>query len=197
MAASTKPRSIRRTDSRGAVSSDRSAEGKAQRKRTEVSGPARSSEATPRLTPTQRGARLRGMKKSALEAEFDLIWKQVVSESADPKALSLVSEHPFARSVGRKFRFDRCSLDKRVAVEIQGGTWTGGRHTSPQGYRKDCEKLLIAAELHWQIIYLTSDMLTLTNLRRIAGIINSRQRIEGADHDWLICNTIENKQEGN
>ena len=91
----------------------------------------------------REGKELKG-KKSQLEAKFDPLWKSVVSKYADPESLQLVEEHPFAKEIGRRFRFDRCHMTQRVAVEIMGGTWSGGRHTSPQGYEKDCEKLLIA-----------------------------------------------------
>ena len=126
------------------------------------------------------------MKKSVLEVEFDRLWEQVRSESSSPEELELISEHPFASEVGRKFRFDRCHMEKHVAIEIMGGTYTGGRHTSPSGYKKDCEKLLIAAELQWQVVYLTCDMVTLDHLRRIAAIILSRNVVKGPNHDWII-----------
>ena len=42
----------------------------------------------------------------------------------------------------RKWRVDYMITNgkNRVAVEVEGGIWTGGRHTSPQGFIKDMEK---------------------------------------------------------
>ena len=117
----------------------------------------------------------------------------MVSKYANPESLQLVEEHPFAKEIGRRFRFDRCHMTQRVAVEIMGGTWSGGRHTSPQGYEKDCEKLLIASELQWQVIYLTSTMITEEHLKRVADIIIARNIIHGPNHDWVITHTVENR----
>ena len=42
----------------------------------------------------------------------------------------------------RKWRFDFAWIDKKIAVEIQGGIWLGksGSHTSSNGFENDCEK---------------------------------------------------------
>jgi len=136
------------------------------------------------------------MKKSELEKRFDLIWSEVLKElPAHAKDLQLVDEYPFAKSVGRRFRFDRCHMDQRVAIEIMGGTYTGGRHTSPSGYKKDCEKMLIAGELQWQMIYLTCDMVDHEHLRRIAALILARNIVPGPNHDWLITHTTEQRNQ--
>lgn len=42
-----------------------------------------------------------------------------------------------------------------VAVEVDGGTWSGGRHTRGAGYEKDCEKLNEAVCLGWRVIRVT------------------------------------------
>lgn len=41
---------------------------------------------------------------------------------------------------GRKWRADFAWPDLRFAVEIDGGIWTGGRHTRGSGFVKDQEK---------------------------------------------------------
>jgi hypothetical protein len=85
-------------------------------------------------------------------------------------------------------------MDSRVAVEVMGGTWTGGRHVRGSGYRRDCIKLLHAAELQWQVIYLTSDMVTRPYLDRIASLIMARNLIEGPNHDWIITHTLDRRE---
>lgn len=42
-----------------------------------------------------------------------------------------------------------------VAVEVQGGIWTGGRHSRGSGLVKEYEKLNAAAALGWRILYCT------------------------------------------
>ena len=58
----------------------------------------------------------------------------------------------------RKWRFDFCWPDFRVALEVEGGTYSGGRHTRPIGFEKDCEKYNEAAILGWRVLRVTGDM---------------------------------------
>jgi len=52
----------------------------------------------------------------------------------------------------RKWRFDYAWPQYRVALEIEGGVFTGGRHTSGAGFMKDAEKYNYAACMGWAII---------------------------------------------
>lgn len=52
----------------------------------------------------------------------------------------------------RKWRFDFAWPEKKVAVEIEGGVWTGGRHTRGAGFIKDTEKYNTAALLGWKVL---------------------------------------------
>jgi hypothetical protein len=60
---------------------------------------------------------------------------------------------------GRKFRFDFAFLPFRLGVEVMGGIYSGGRHTTGAGYAKDCEKLNLACIQGWRVLYVTSDMI--------------------------------------
>lgn len=60
----------------------------------------------------------------------------------------------------RKFRFDFAWLDQRIAVEVEGGTWSGkSRHSSPAGYARDCQKYNLATLNGWQVYRFTSDQI--------------------------------------
>ena len=61
-----------------------------------------------------------------------------------------LTEHRFHPT--RKWRFDYAWEDHRVALEVEGGVWVGGRHTSGAGFVKDVEKYNEAACLGWRII---------------------------------------------
>lgn len=52
----------------------------------------------------------------------------------------------------RKWRFDFADPDNKVAVEIDGGVFSGGRHTRGSGFRADCEKINAAAVLGWRVL---------------------------------------------
>lgn len=40
----------------------------------------------------------------------------------------------------RKWRVDFLWRTEKLGVEVEGGTWTGGRHVHPQGFEADCIK---------------------------------------------------------
>lgn len=52
----------------------------------------------------------------------------------------------------RKWRFDFAWPSIRLAVEIQGGTFTNGRHSRGVGYDQDSEKSNIATLLGWRVL---------------------------------------------
>lgn len=56
------------------------------------------------------------------------------------------------------WRFDICYPIQRLAIELQGGTWTRGRHSRGSGQTSDYTKHNYATRRGWRIIYFTSDM---------------------------------------
>ena len=58
----------------------------------------------------------------------------------------------------RGWRFDFAWPERRLAVEVDGGTWTGGAHVRGKRYERDCEKTNEAVLLGWQIMHVTTDM---------------------------------------
>lgn len=58
----------------------------------------------------------------------------------------------------RKWKFDFAFHDKMIAVEIEGGTWTGGRHTRGKGFENDCIKYNAATKAGWKIFRYTTNM---------------------------------------
>ena len=64
-------------------------------------------------------------------------------------------EHRFAPP--RHWRFDIAFLEPRIAIELEGGAWTRGRHTRGSGFIADMEKYN-AATLHgWRLLRFTPD----------------------------------------
>lgn len=60
----------------------------------------------------------------------------------------------------RRWRFDLAWPARKVAVEIDGAIWTGGRHVRGHGYEADCEKLNAAVEQGWRVFRYTTRMVT-------------------------------------
>lgn len=61
----------------------------------------------------------------------------------------------------RKFRFDFAWPNEipPLAVECDGGTWVGGRHTSGTGFETDCVKLNEATLRGWRVLRFTGGMI--------------------------------------
>lgn len=74
----------------------------------------------------------------------------------------------------RRWRFDYAIPSHKIALEVEGGVWTGGRHTSPKGFLGDIEKYNTATLLGWRVFRTTPDaLLTSATLKLI------RQAIQG------------------
>ena len=69
-----------------------------------------------------------------------------------------VPEHRFHPT--RKWRFDYAWPLKLLALEVEGGVWTQGRHTRGSGAIADMQKYSEAAILGWRLLYVTPDELT-------------------------------------
>lgn len=67
-----------------------------------------------------------------------------------------VAEHRFCE---RRWRFDYAWLAQKIALEVEGGVWTGGRHTRGAGFVKDMEKYNHAAALGWRVLRCTPSTL--------------------------------------
>lgn len=72
-----------------------------------------------------------------------------------------VAEYRFAPP--RKWRFDFAFVEQKIAIEVEGGVWTGGRHTRGSGFLKDMEKYNAAAVLGWRVFRCTPDTLLSPN----------------------------------
>lgn len=90
---------------------------------------------------------------SHLEASFDFLWLRLRPAGAPLP----VAEYRF--DAVRKWRFDRAFPDQRVAVELEGGIYSRGRHTRAAGFIADAEKYNAAAVAGWLVLrFVASDL---------------------------------------
>jgi very-short-patch-repair endonuclease len=73
-------------------------------------------------------------------------------------ALGLKCEREYRFHPERRWRFDFAWPDKKVALEVEGGTWSNGAHTRGKHFESDCEKYNEAAIAGWHVIRVTTDM---------------------------------------
>lgn len=64
----------------------------------------------------------------------------------------LIATPEFKFHPERKWRFD-FAFDGCVALEVQGGLFSGGRHSRGPALLKEHEKLNAAAQLGWRVLY--------------------------------------------
>lgn len=103
--------------------------------------------------------------------------QRIIREARDRKFLALCktqglpvpqTEYKFLKD--RKFAFDFawpgwgchdkiCEKRGGIALEVEGGVWTGGRHTSGSGFVRDMEKYNLAALECWRVIRCTPSTL--------------------------------------
>ncbi len=55
----------------------------------------------------------------------------------------------------RRWRFDYCHIEMKVAVEIEGGAFSMGRHTRGKGFIGDMEKYNTAQLDGWKVLRYT------------------------------------------
>ncbi len=62
-----------------------------------------------------------------------------------------IPEREFRFLKNRKFRFDFAWPGMMIALEVEGGIYKGGRHTSINGFETDCIKYALAAQNGWTV----------------------------------------------
>lgn len=104
------------------------------------------------LPPEQREA-MREAKRREAEAE-----RQRIADHFERAGLPRPEpEHRFAPP--RKWRLDLAWPLRRVALEVEGGVWSGGRHTRGAGFLADMEKYNRLATMGWRLLRCTPDEL--------------------------------------
>lgn len=99
-------------------------------------------------SPAEQWARAEAQaKRRALEDRLALQIKAHGLPSPDQE----VEFHP-----SRRWRFDFAWPEFHVAVEVDGGVWTGGRHLRGKGFEVDAEKLNAATSLGWKVYRYTA-----------------------------------------
>jgi very-short-patch-repair endonuclease len=97
----------------------------------------------PTATSPQSYHRPPGYTHSQAEATLALQWTAA-------RLAPYVREYQF--DPNRKFRFDFAVPQIKFAVEIEGGIWRKGAHSSPQGILRDMQKGNLAVLAGWAVL---------------------------------------------
>ena len=108
------------------------------------------------------------------KAEFDKLQKKLAREKWEIEFEKQLNtrmwyyEREYKFHPERRWRFDFVINDRFAtgpdpenwfAVEIEGGTYSRGRHTRGSGFAKDCRKYNAAAAMGWRVFRFTAEMI--------------------------------------
>lgn len=86
-------------------------------------------------------------------------------------------EEEYRFSSDRRYRFDFAWPHIAMAVEVEGGIWTNGRHTRGTGYKDDCKKYNYAQSRGWMVLRYPGDMVESGEaLEQITELIRIREQ---------------------
>ena len=73
------------------------------------------------------------------------------------RVLKISFEQEYKFHPKRKWRADFHIVGKMILVEVEGGVWSGGRHTRGKGYIGDMEKYNAAVVMGYQVLRFSTD----------------------------------------
>lgn len=83
-----------------------------------------------------------------------MLFKKYIQQELGVQVVKELKFHP-----KRKWRTDYAIPDKKVAIEIEGGAWTNGRHTRGKGFIADMEKYNAMTVFGWRLLRFTPDQM--------------------------------------
>jgi len=107
--------------------------------------------------------KLYGTKKRAkAKRQSKVKGERVTSEgeaklASDLKALKIGFIQEFYFHPKRQWRADFHILETKILVEVEGGIWSGGRHTRGKGYIGDMEKYNSAAMMGFTVLRFSTE----------------------------------------
>jgi hypothetical protein len=94
------------------------------------------------------------MTKKEIKTTWETQMIEMIKESTSYKVEREYRFHPT-----RRWRFDAALPDLMTAFEMEGGTWSGGRHIRPAGFEADLEKYNTATLMGWKVYRFVPRML--------------------------------------
>ncbi|RJL73022.1 DUF559 domain-containing protein [Acinetobacter radioresistens] len=118
---------------------------------------------TKKRAKAKRQSKVKG-EKTVSEGEAKL--------ASDLKALRISFEQEYKFHPKRQWKADFHMTGTKILVEIEGGIWTGGRHTRGKGFIHDMEKYNAATVLGYQVLrFSTEQVKSGLAVRQIEGLL--------------------------
>lgn len=94
----------------------------------------------------KKGKKRRVVKGQRVQSEGE------VTLARDLRALKIRFEHEYKFHPDRNWRADFLITGTKILIEVEGGIWSGGRHTRGKGYLGDMEKYNAAAVMGFKVL---------------------------------------------
>lgn len=82
-------------------------------------------------------------------------YEAIISSALNILGIKHIREYKFLHD--RRFRFDIAIPEHNIAIEFEGGVWSGGRHTRGKGYINDAKKYNLATMHGWKLLRYTTE----------------------------------------
>jgi len=113
--------------------------------------------------------------KAARADKADSVRKRFIDLVLTRSGFLVLAEFQFHPT--RKWKLDYAIPLLKIAVEVEGGIWSSGRHINPAGFLKDMEKYNELAALNWLLIRTTpSKLFSPKNLTLLLKCIETRNK---------------------
>ena len=106
-------------------------------------------------------------QREKFTGSFEKLWKQCGGPV-------LATEHRYHKT--RMWRFDYAHLDTNVAIELDGGLFTGGGHVRPQHVQDTCDKKNEAILAGWVVFTLGTGIITEDRVRAIVEFVKQKNK---------------------
>lgn len=120
------------------------------------------------LFPIQKNKKRRSAKQSARQPSEG---ETVLATHLKACKISFEQEYKFHPT--RKWRADFFITGTKILVEVEGGIWSGGRHTRGKGYLGDMEKYNEAAMMGYTVLRFSTEQvksgLALKKIEQLVG----------------------------
>lgn len=117
----------------------------------------------------KKGKKRRSVKGQRVQSEGE------VTLARDLKAVKINFEQEYKFHAERNWRADFWITGSKILVEIEGGIWSGGRHTRAKGYLGDMEKYNAAAILGFKVLrFDTQQVKSGLAIKQIENLVNGK-----------------------
>ena len=121
--------------------------------------------------PKKRVKKTKKTIKKPKNTQKSDVFTQICKKELNVEVVKEYQFHPV-----RKWLFDYAIPEHKIALEVEGGVWTNGRHTRGTGFLKDIEKYNTGTLLGWRIFRTTpSELLSSNTIELLKEAIKSGQ----------------------